>query len=206
MEVPGLGAESELQLSAYATAIAIPDLRHICKPHHSSRQSWFLNPLRKARDQAGILKDTSWVLILLNHNGKSLILYYFLMPFLVQWTDFMNHPHSTPQPTPKPTHPTPSPPYTPHTHTVWRTPSLSTKSHCPYVSPSRLTQGKLDRGNPNFARCMTACESSQNFFFIISTIKRRPLELGKWDKWWYCPLLKIFWSKRNHSTEEWFKM
>ena len=30
MEVPGLGAESELQLWAYATATAMPDLSHIC--------------------------------------------------------------------------------------------------------------------------------------------------------------------------------
>ena len=37
MEVPGLGAESELQ------------------------QHWILNPMREARDQTHILIDTSWI-------------------------------------------------------------------------------------------------------------------------------------------------
>ena len=37
MEVPRLGAESELQLPAYTTATATPDLSHICDLHHSSR-------------------------------------------------------------------------------------------------------------------------------------------------------------------------
>ena len=36
MEVPRLGVESELQLLAYATAIAMPDLSRICDLHHSS--------------------------------------------------------------------------------------------------------------------------------------------------------------------------
>ena len=36
MEVPRLGAESDLQLLAYATATATQDLSYICKLHHSS--------------------------------------------------------------------------------------------------------------------------------------------------------------------------
>ena len=36
MEVPRLGVESELQLPAYATATAMPDLSYICDLHHSS--------------------------------------------------------------------------------------------------------------------------------------------------------------------------
>ena len=49
MEVPRLGVESELQLPAYVTAIAMQDLSHI------------LNPLSQARDQTQIRMDTSWV-------------------------------------------------------------------------------------------------------------------------------------------------
>ena len=51
MEIPRLGVESELQLVACATAIAMPDMSRICGPHHSSWQRWILNPLREARDQ-----------------------------------------------------------------------------------------------------------------------------------------------------------
>ena len=58
-EVPRLGAESELQLSVYTTAMATRDLSHICKLHHSSWQRWILNPLSEARDQTRILMNTS---------------------------------------------------------------------------------------------------------------------------------------------------
>ena len=52
MEVPRLGVESELQLPAYATATATPDLSCICNLHHSSsRQRRILNPLNEARDR-----------------------------------------------------------------------------------------------------------------------------------------------------------
>ena len=36
---------------AYATAIAMPDLNHVCDLHPSSRQHQILSPLREARDQ-----------------------------------------------------------------------------------------------------------------------------------------------------------
>ena len=36
MEVPRLGVQLERQLPAYATAIATPDLSHVCNLHHSS--------------------------------------------------------------------------------------------------------------------------------------------------------------------------
>ena len=46
--------------------------------HHSHRnlcctlwQCWILVPLNKARDRTGFLKDTSWVLNPLSHNGNS---------------------------------------------------------------------------------------------------------------------------------------
>ena len=50
MEVPRLGVESELQLPAYTTAVAMPDLRWGCDLHHSLWQHWILNPLTEARD------------------------------------------------------------------------------------------------------------------------------------------------------------
>ena len=59
MEVPGLGVESELQLLAYTTATATPDLSPICNLHHSSRQHWILNPLSEGRNRTCTLMDTS---------------------------------------------------------------------------------------------------------------------------------------------------
>ena len=61
IEVPRLRFKSELQLPAYTTATAMPDLSSICKLHHSSQQCQILNPLSKARSQTHILKDTSQV-------------------------------------------------------------------------------------------------------------------------------------------------
>ena len=58
MEVPVLGVESELQLPAYTTAIATPDLSRIYKLQRSLQQHWILNPLREARDQTYILTET----------------------------------------------------------------------------------------------------------------------------------------------------
>ena len=71
MRVPQLGVESELQLPAYTTATANQDLSCICDLHHSSQQCWIINPLSEARDRTLILLDTSWVSLLLNHEGKS---------------------------------------------------------------------------------------------------------------------------------------
>ena len=60
MEVPRLGVKPELQLSAYTTATAMPDLTCVCDLHHSSQQRQILNPLSKARETC-ILMDTSQV-------------------------------------------------------------------------------------------------------------------------------------------------
>ena len=57
MEVPLARFELELQLLAYVTAIATPDLSCICDLYCSLRQCWILNPL-KARDRTCILMDT----------------------------------------------------------------------------------------------------------------------------------------------------
>ena len=61
MEIPRLGIESELQLSAYTTATATPDSSHVCDLRHSSWQRQILNPLREARDRTCILMDPSQV-------------------------------------------------------------------------------------------------------------------------------------------------
>ena len=62
MEVPKLGVESELQLLAYTTATAMPDLSHVCNLHHSSRQRQILNPRSEVRDWTLVLMDASQVL------------------------------------------------------------------------------------------------------------------------------------------------
>ena len=49
MEVPRLGIESELQLGAYTTATATPDLSSVFN-QHSSRQARSFYPLIEARD------------------------------------------------------------------------------------------------------------------------------------------------------------
>ena len=72
MEVPQREVESEL--SAQATATAVPDMCCICDLHCGSRQRWILNSLIEARDQICILMDVSGqVLNLLSHNGNSKI-------------------------------------------------------------------------------------------------------------------------------------
>ena len=59
MEVPKPGIESELQLPAYATAMATLDLSHIYDLPHILKQCWVLNPPSKARDQTRILIETN---------------------------------------------------------------------------------------------------------------------------------------------------
>ena len=59
MEVPRLEVQLELQLLAYTTVTATPDLSHICNLHHSSQQLGILNPPSEARDQTHFLMDTS---------------------------------------------------------------------------------------------------------------------------------------------------
>ena len=61
MEAPRPGAESELQLPAYTTAIAMLDPSCVCHRHHSSPQRRIHNSLREARDRAHVLMDTSQV-------------------------------------------------------------------------------------------------------------------------------------------------
>ena len=70
MEVLRL-VESELQLLAYSTATATPDLHYVWDLHHSSRQHRIPNPLSEARDQTCILMDTSQVFNLLGHKERT---------------------------------------------------------------------------------------------------------------------------------------
>ena len=44
-----------------ATATATKDMSRICNLHHSSQECWIPNPKSKARDQTGILMDTSGI-------------------------------------------------------------------------------------------------------------------------------------------------
>ena len=58
MEVRGLGGKLELQLLAYTTATATPDLSYVCNLHCSLQQCQILNPLGEARDRTYILWET----------------------------------------------------------------------------------------------------------------------------------------------------
>ena len=69
MEVPRLGAESELKPPAYTTATATENLSHVCGLQHSSQQHQILNPLSEARDRTRICMDSSRVR--LSHDGNS---------------------------------------------------------------------------------------------------------------------------------------
>ena len=57
MEVPRLGVELELQLSAYITATAMQHPSHICDLHHSSWQCQIPDSPIEARDQM----ITGWI-------------------------------------------------------------------------------------------------------------------------------------------------
>ena len=61
MEVPKLGAESELQLLGHTTATATWDPSCVCDLQHNSRQCQIPDPLSEVRDQTCILMDTSWI-------------------------------------------------------------------------------------------------------------------------------------------------
>ena len=78
MEVPKLVVELELELPAYTTATATPELSFNCNLHHSPRQHQILNPLREARDQTCVLKDASQMSdsLPLNHDRNSYFFFF----------------------------------------------------------------------------------------------------------------------------------
>ena len=61
MKIPGPGVKSELQLQllAYATAMATLDLSQICDLHHSLQQCQILHPLSEVRDGTCILTEAA---------------------------------------------------------------------------------------------------------------------------------------------------
>ena len=61
VEVPRLGVKWELQLQAYATSTAMPDLSHVFNLHHRSQQRRILNPPGEARNQTCILMNASQI-------------------------------------------------------------------------------------------------------------------------------------------------
>ena len=83
MEVLRLGVESELQLLAYATAIAMWNLSCVCDLHHSSWQCWILNPLSKARDRTHNLMVTSQICFHCAATGTPKTLFFMMRNFLL---------------------------------------------------------------------------------------------------------------------------
>ena len=100
MEGPRLGVKLELQLLAYTTATATPDLRRICHLLYSSWKCQILYPLIKARDQTRIFMGISHVLNLLSHNGNSLTTTFkeYFLTFMTENSFFnpSNHNFSLP--------------------------------------------------------------------------------------------------------------
>ena len=80
-DVPWLGVQSELQLPAYATAIATPEPSHVCNLHHSSQQHQILNPLMEGRDQTHTLMIPSWICFCCAKTG-TLCFVFFVEPHL----------------------------------------------------------------------------------------------------------------------------
>ena len=91
IDVPRLGVKQELQLPAYTTAPAMPELSRICNLHHSWWQCWIFNPLSEARDRTCILMDTSWILNPRKHNRNSGWTFFKCMKFV----STVSHQHST---------------------------------------------------------------------------------------------------------------
>ena len=61
MEIPRLGVELEVQLSAYTTATATQHPSCVYDLHHSTQQCWILNPLSEARDRICNLMVPRWI-------------------------------------------------------------------------------------------------------------------------------------------------
>ena len=70
MEVPRLGAESELQLAGLHHSHRMRNPSHVCNLHHSSWQHRKPDPLSEARDRICILMDISHIRS--RHSGNSL--------------------------------------------------------------------------------------------------------------------------------------
>ena len=82
MGVRRLGVELELQLPAYATAIATSDPRRICNLHCSSQQCWIFNPWAGP----GIKAVSSWILVGFLTHGATRGTPQFLLHVAIQFS------------------------------------------------------------------------------------------------------------------------
>ena len=88
MDVPSLGVQSELELSATATAMSDPS--QICDLHHSSWQHEILNPLSKVRDRTYNLMVPSQI-VSPAPRRELLFFFFFNFPLIFKnelYTDF----------------------------------------------------------------------------------------------------------------------
>ena len=85
-----LGVDSELQLVAYTTDTAMPDLSHVLDLHLSSWQYWILNPLNETRDPTRILMDNRFISAELQWELPGFSLFtcrYWCVTSVVYWKD-----------------------------------------------------------------------------------------------------------------------
>ena len=82
MEVPkpGVELELELQLLAYTTPTAMPDLSCVYDLYCNSGQHWILNPLSKTRGRTHILMDTSQICYCWPTMGTPYIIVFWVCP------------------------------------------------------------------------------------------------------------------------------
>ena len=73
VKVPTIGVKSELQLPAYTTATATPDLRLVCDLLHRSRRCQILNPLSEVRDRTCNLMVPSRICFLCATTGTPIL-------------------------------------------------------------------------------------------------------------------------------------
>ena len=88
MEVPRLGAESELQLPTYITTTATLDLSHICGLRCSLCQHWILNQWVRPGIKPASSGRLCQVPNLLSHNGNYMSV-AFLLYFWFMWERYL---------------------------------------------------------------------------------------------------------------------
>ena len=100
MDNPKLGVQLELQLPAYATAIAPPDPSCICNLHHGSQQRWILNLLSKASDGTCNLMVPSRICFCYAKMGTPAVVIvnpvsqWLILDMLI-WTSIFSHVNTT---------------------------------------------------------------------------------------------------------------
>ena len=81
MEVPKVGVELEVQLSAYTTPMAKWDLSRMCGLHKNSQQCRIPYTLSEAREGTHILRDTNKIHFHCAHNGNSKMEFFWISTF-----------------------------------------------------------------------------------------------------------------------------